>query len=185
MKNARNLSDEGVVKLVQKGNKNIYEEVVKRYQDKLLRYVSYIVQDHDKSEDVVQEVFIKVYVNLNSFNTKKKFSSWIYRIAHNEAINLIKRQKRQISYEENSWIKEIIKDKTNIEIEFEKKQAICLLKTSLDKLPVKYREALTLYYLEEKSYEEISDILRIAKGTVGTRISRGKKLLKNICQKAN
>ena len=74
------LSDSDVVEIVRTRDKEAYAEIIKRYQMRLMRYASYITGDEHKGVDVVQEAFIKAYVNLNGFDTKKKFSSWIYRI---------------------------------------------------------------------------------------------------------
>ena len=177
-----NLSDEELVDFVRKKDKESYIEVVRRYQNKLSRYVNYIIRDENQSDDIVQNTFIKAYKNLHGFNTKRKFSSWIYRIAHNEAVNMIRKRKKEISLDKNSWVREKFASKEDIIGDFEKKEAVKMIKSSFNRLPIIYRSPLTLFFLEEKSYEEISDILRIPKGTVGTRIGRGKGLLKKICR---
>lgn len=180
MKKISSLSDEELVSLVRSKNQELYKEIVIRYQNKLIRYANGIINERSLSEDVVQEAFIKAYINLKSFNIKKKFSSWIYRIVHNEAINAIKKTKREISLDENEWLKNSMKDKTDVEEEYSKKELSKFLRNNINKLPVKYKPPLVLYFFEEKSYEEISDVLRIPTGTVGTRINRGKKLLSAI-----
>ncbi|MDD5681357.1 MAG: sigma-70 family RNA polymerase sigma factor, partial [Candidatus Omnitrophica bacterium] len=83
------------MEIVRTKNKEVYAEIIKRYQTKLIRYATYITNDGSMGADAVQESFTKAYVNLNSFNIKKKFSSWIYRIVHNETMNIINKQKRQ------------------------------------------------------------------------------------------
>jgi RNA polymerase sigma-70 factor, ECF subfamily len=178
MQNLGKKTDEEIVILVRR-DKEIYVEIVERYQAKLLRYVQYLIGDHHKARDVVQETFIRAYVNLNSFNVKQKFSSWIYRIAHNLAINEIKKYQRELPlidvFESDEHEK--------IQDDLEKKEVILELKRCLEKMPLIYKEPITLFYLEEKSYEDISDILRIPGGTVAIRISRAKKMLKKLCQK--
>ena len=181
MKDILKLSDEKIVELVRKKDKELYIHIIKRYQDKLMRYASYLTGEEHNAADIVQESFIKAYVNLNGFNTKKKFASWIYRIVHNEAINLINKQKKQVSlYDDYDFDSGI-----DIEDEFIKKELRNRTHNCLNQMPVIYREPLSLYYMEEKSYEEISDILRIPVGTVGTRINRAKVLMKKICQQIN
>ena len=181
MKDLKSLSDEELAVYIYSEEKEAYREVVERYQDKLLRYVGSLVGNKDKAEDVVQEAFIKAYINLRSFNTKRKFSSWIYRIAHNEAINYIKKYSKETRLDDKQAEKLV--GKSNIEEELERKEAIKILGKCLNKLPVKYKSVLVLYYLEDYSYEEISDILRIPTGTVGTRLNRGKKMLTRVCSK--
>jgi len=135
--------------------------------------------DEHKAQDVVQESFIKAYINLNGFNVNKKFSSWIYRIVHNEAMNLMIKNKNQVPLEEDIDFDSGV----DIEEDLIKKEMIEHTLSCLKKLPSMYAEPLALFYLEEKKYEEISYILRVSTGTVGTRINRAKKLMKRICQK--
>ena len=98
------MTDEEIIRQVQKGDKEIYARIVKRYQDKLIRYATYLVGDYHLASDVIQETFIKAYVNLNGFNIKRKFSSWIYRIAHNKAVDWIRKNwwRRVMASEENT-----------------------------------------------------------------------------------
>ncbi len=181
MKN--NLSDEELVEKIRKENSELYVEIVKRYQQKLYRYLKYLTNNSTEVEDLVQNVLIKTYQNLFSFNIKKKFSSWIYRIAHNEGINFLRNRKRekQISLEDlNS---PLAGNSSSMNDNLIKEEVQKNVKQCLDKLEPKYREPLILYYFEDKSYKEISDILRIPIKTVGTFIFRGKKIMKAICQK--
>jgi len=168
MPDYQSISDEMLVEKIRSKDKNLYTHIVERYEAKLMKYAFYLINDQHKAADVVQESFIKAYINLNSFNTKKKFSSWIYRIVHNESINMIKKYKKEISLDE-----------------IDAKEIIAKAQNCLSQMPIIYSEPLALYYLEEKSYEEISDILRIPMGTVATRINRAKIIMKLICQKKN
>jgi len=173
------LSDEKIVELVREKDKELYVQIIKRYQDKLMRYANYLTNDENIAADIVQESFIKVYMNLNGFNTKKKFSSWIYRIVHNETMNFFNKQKKHILISENIDFDSGI----DIEDDFLKNELASHAHDCLEQMAIIYREPLSLYYLEEKSYDEISDILRIPIGTVGTRINRAKIIMKKICQK--
>ena len=183
MNDFANLSDEELVGLTRNKDEQIYSQIVRRYQDKLLRYAGLILADDEEAEDVVQLAFIKAYKNLRSFNIQKKFSSWIYRIVHNEACNLIKKNKRQLALEKNLIYELERWSGVDIEGNLEEEEIKNKITACLKKLPAIYKEALVLYYFEEKSYEEISDILRVPVGTVGTRISRGKAILKRLCRK--
>jgi RNA polymerase sigma-70 factor, ECF subfamily len=173
------LSDEEIADKVRTTDTNLFAVIIERYQKKLLHYANSLIKDEDKAVDIVQTSFIKAFVNLNSFNVENKFSSWIYRIVHNEALNLLKKYPGEtpllddVDFKSDEDIEEnLIKTETKSEVT-----------RCLKELPIIYSEPLVLYYLEDKSYEEISDILRIPMGTVAVRISRGKKLMKNICQK--
>ena len=175
----KELTDEEIIEKVRTSNQDLYAVIIDKYQKKLVRYVNNLIKNEDKSIDVVQESFIKAYINLNSFNIEKKFSSWIYRIAHNQAINLAKKYQKETPLLED-WD---FKSDDDIEKDFEEKETIEKVEKCLKNIPLLYSEPLSLYYIDEKSYEEISDILRIPMGTVATRINRAKKIMKNICQK--
>lgn len=173
------LSDEELVILIRTKEKERFTDIVGRYQDKLLRYAAYLIHDEHKAMDVVQDAFIKAYINLNGFDIKKKFSSWIYRIVHNEAMNSVKKYHKEVPFLQGADFQ----SEENIEQDFSKKETIEKTQECLKEMSVLYGEPLALYYLDEKSYEEISDILRIPMGTVATRINRAKTLMKIICQK--
>ena len=177
------LSDEELVRIIRTDDSELYEEIVKRYQDKLYRYLRYLTNQPHAIEDILQEVFIKAYRNLFGFNIKKKFSSWIYRIAHNEGVNHLKRTARRkyVSWEEVGTPVDAIPN--SYEDNLVRKDEQRLLKECLDELDPKYREPLVLYYFDDKSYRDMSEILRVPVGTVGTLISRGKGLLRSLCEK--
>lgn len=178
-----NLTDEQIVRITREENKEFYTHLVHRYENKLSGYINRYIKNEDILEDVLQTTFIKAFENLNGFDIKKSFSSWIYRIAHNEALNKLKRENRSISGLDPEIFEILTEGNSNPEKEYaanelKKRVGECFLD-----LPIKYRDVLTLYYLEDKKYDEISDILRLPSGTVATRINRGKKLLKEKCQK--
>ncbi len=177
MQSISKLSDEELVALVRLKDKEIYSEIINRYQNKLLRYASYLTGDESEVADVVQNAFIKAYINLNGFNPKKKFSSWLYRIVHNESMNVVSRKKYHYPLDDGLEVDSGIA----IEEDLIKKELIEHTKKCLKQIPLKYREPISLYYLEGKTYEEISDILRIPMGTVAVRINRAKTLMKKIC----
>ncbi len=175
------LTDEQVVAQIIAGDHEKYELIVSRYQKKLERYIRRLTNRSEDVDDLLQEVFIKAYKNLRRFNQKLQFSSWIYRIAHNESVNLIK----------SSWIQKItsleplllLSKENEIENKLERHQLKQKMANCLEQLPIKYREPLVLYYFEDKSYQEISDILRLNGQTVGVLIHRAKNKLKKLCQK--
>jgi RNA polymerase sigma-70 factor (ECF subfamily) len=173
------LSDEEVVERVRTSDTNFFAVIIERYQKKLLHYANSLIKDENKAVDIVQASFIKSFINLNSFNIENKFGSWIYRIVHNEALNLLKKYPG-----ETPLLDDIdFKSDENIEENFIRTETKSEVTKCLKKIPIIYSEPLILYYLENKTYEEISDILRIPMGTVAVRISRAKKIMKNICQK--
>lgn len=176
-------SDEDMVHVVLSGDVSAYEVLVKRYKKPLLRYATYITKGALYAADVVQESFVKAYINLKSFNPSKKFSSWMYRIVHNEAVNRIRKESRFFSFDDMSWTDMFSLRTESLDDHIEAREIKSILRKSLQELPLTYRAPLVLFYLEDKTYDEISDVLRIPIGTVGTRINRGKKYLKKVVQK--
>lgn len=177
-------TDEQLVVMVQKGDKEKFGLLMLRYGQKLTRYGKRFLSDPDNIDDVVQDVFIKTYQNIRSFDSSKKFSSWIYRIAHNTYINALKKHSRGPLYlfEFDTILSHTIVDNP-ITREKEQKEMKELIDKGLQNLSPNYREVLVLYYLEELDYKEISDILRIPMGTVGVRLKRAKEELKRILEK--
>lgn len=174
-------TDEELVELVKK-NSQCYGCLVERYEDKMLRYIKRISSVADETaEDIAQNIFLKAYMNLNQFNPRLKFSSWIYRIAHNETINYWRRNKKRksenVSWDQHEGLKNIIKDELDTEQRVYQKITNEDLIKIVDEMDEKYREVLILAYIEGKNYQEIADILNKPLGTVGTLINRGKKAL--------
>jgi len=154
--------------------------LVKRYESKLSAYLRRLFNlGKEDVEDILQESFIKAYLNLNDFDKDLKFSSWLYRITHNQAISAWRKTKARgysLSLEENEWLE--LASGLDLSEEFARHQDKVVLTEALSRLPLKYREVLVLKFLEEKNYKEISDILKKPEGTIGTLINRGKKFLK-------
>lgn len=179
MESVDTLTDEAIVELVCRDNQEHYAQLVTRYQQPLLRYVYNLIHNEAVAQDVVQETFIKAFVNLNGFDARKKFSSWIYRIAHNEAMNAVKKYRKEVRLPETFEIP----SELNLEDVFSRQETVDRVQQCLSALPIRYAEPLLLRYVDEQSYDEISYILRIPQNTVSSRISRGKKLLHRICQR--
>ncbi len=184
--NTEGLSDEELAKLVQKGETDKFGVLMERYQAKLFRYGRKFLYDSDNIEDVVQEVFIKTYQNINSFDTSQRFSPWIYRIAHNTYVNAIKKSSIGPTYlvDFDALVSHTVVDDPIVR-EKEQKEMKEVVDRGLSLIEPKYREILVLYFIEELSYKEISDILRIPIGTVGVRIMRAKEILRGEMEKAN
>lgn len=172
-------SDEEIAEKVQKGKVQSFGILVERYQERIKRYARKFLFGYEDAEDLSQEVFIKAYRNIQSFDASKKFSSWLYRIAHNEFINVIKKKGREpLMFFNPDIIFPHPLSKNNPEEEINRKEISQILNKSLDKIKAKYREVLVLYYFENLSYREIADILHIPITTVGIRLKRGKEVLK-------
>jgi RNA polymerase sigma-70 factor (ECF subfamily) len=179
----REQTDEEIVALVQKGDVESFRILVERYEPKINRYAKRFFFDGDDGKDVVQEVFIKAYVNIKSFDVERRFSPWIYRIAHNEFVNNIKKRQKfrdNISIFDFDLLMPHLAAKETSDEGMNHEELKTLLNESLDKIGTKYKDPLVLYYLEDMDYKEIADILRIPVSTVGVRLQRGKAMLKKI-----
>ena len=180
------LNDEELAVLTQNKDSQAYEELVKRYEAKMFRYGRKFLRNQVDIEDLVQDTFLKAYVNINSFDKDLKFSPWLYRIAHNTFINAIKKQEHQpfLFFDPDALFPHpIAKDKTDKEIN--DKQIKVTIDRCLAEIDAKYREPLILFYLEELSYQEIGDILQIPVSTVGVRIKRAKDKMASILKAKN
>ncbi|MCK5212042.1 sigma-70 family RNA polymerase sigma factor [Candidatus Parcubacteria bacterium] len=176
-----NKTDEELVTLTL-ADQDYFLYIINRYKDKLFRYIRRITNvDPEETEDILQEVFIKAYTNLNDFDQALKFSSWIYRIAHNQVITYYRKTKARPHGHSASLSDEEVKNLAS-DLNPAKDVDIQLLKSNIQKtlgrLEEKHREVLVLKFIEEKSYQEISDILRRPMGTVASLINRAKQEFK-------
>ena len=172
-------TDEQIAQRIQQGESDLFGELVERYQSKLMRYARKFLADSDDSKDIVQDIFIKTYQNIQSFDTSRKFSPWIYRIAHNEFVNALKKRAAQrtiFTFDIDTILPHLAATDTADSAALERDLRTSL-EEHLDKLDAKYREPLILYYLESLDYKDISDILQIPVSTVGVRLARGRSML--------
>ena len=180
MHNISNFTDEELVAR-SVSDTTYFGELIKRYDAMLLRYVMRRSRaSKEDAEDIVQNSFIKMYRNINDFDVSLKFSSWAYRITHNELIDWYRKQKSSpqlvISSDDEDIFASIAGD-INIEKEAIQKDTKKEIEKIIKTLDPKYQEIVFLRFFEDKSYEEIADILKIPAGTVAIRLSRSKKIL--------
>jgi RNA polymerase sigma-70 factor (ECF subfamily) len=181
---AHNISDNELIALSLKDPDN-YAFLMRRFEKPLARYIRRITNaPQDTIDSILQDIFIKVYENLNDFDNSFPVSSWIFRITHNASIDHIRKSSRDALpessldtfKEDESEGRAFDRVSADIDIEgdLDKVRAHNMIKSVLLSLPEKYRTILALYYFEDKSYIEISDILKKPIGTVGTLIRRAK-----------
>lgn len=174
-----NTSDTDLAIRLKQGNLKALSEIIDRYQKPLIRYTLRL--GCREAEDMVQETFIKMYQNIQSYIPEKKFSSWLYRIAHNTTVSKFRSLESTLPFAD--YLDSLIgyEDKEVTNFDFKSAQ----VSSCLDRLSPRLRSVVILYYLEEKSYSEISDILRLPIGTIGARLSRAVKILRSICLKTS
>ncbi len=175
--------------LVQKSIENIdsFEILIDRYEKKLSNYVARISNFCPETiEEILQNVFVSVWKNLKGFSPDLKFSSWVYRIAHNETISEFRKLKSRGEEKKVELTDELfIPAEKDFRSEFDRKLTTEKIHQILLEMSEKYREILILKFLEEKNYNEISDILKIPLGTVAVRINRAKTKFRNISENLN
>ncbi|MDI3496407.1 MAG: hypothetical protein PWQ35_428 [Patescibacteria group bacterium] len=174
-------SDQELVILALK-NQDDFIYIVEKYKERLLRYIQRMTNVREEEiEDILQNIFIKTYLNLNDFDHNLSFSSWIYRIAHNEIIDNYRRLKARPQLLDvdikDSHIKESVSD-DNFLNEIMSQEEIGKIRFALTKLDIKYQEIIILKFLEEKDYQEIADIIKKPLGTVASRLNKAKKELR-------
>lgn len=163
--------------MLKRGNQEAYYELVSLYGNKLLRTSFLMVKDQAEAEDIVQETFIKVFKYIESFKGESSLYTWIYRISQNLIKDRFKSQIYTVPYEDN-------------EVDFKTPEEIIInnidreiLKAELDNLNFIYKQVLVLFYFNDLSIKDISQILDEKEGTIKSKLSRGRVLLKEALEK--
>ncbi|MFA7119739.1 MAG: RNA polymerase sigma factor [Sphaerochaetaceae bacterium] len=182
LKDKHGLSDEQLV-VLSLDNHLAFSTLVDRYKGKLLHFIRGMSGlSEEDAQDVLQDIFLKVYLNLNSFDNDLKFSSWIYSVARNQIISNYRKTKvrpegNSIKIDEG-LIERIVFD-FSIEKELDTKILNQQIFSVLGKIKDKWREVLILRFFEEKDYDEISDIIKKPAGTVASMLNKAKKEFKD------
>jgi RNA polymerase sigma-70 factor (ECF subfamily) len=183
--------DIAVVATFLAGESRAFEELVDRYQARLLNFVYRTIGDRDRAEDLVQEVFIRVHRHLHRFDRTKKFSTWIYTIASNLAKNELRNRSRNPLIFFQSMRSEQDEEDRPLQFEdatsrpddmYRKRHLRQLVEESVAALPAHHRQVFVLRELEGKSYEEIADITACNLGTVKSRLNRARSAFAEIIE---
>lgn len=158
-----------------------FKILIEKYQKQIQRYIMRLSNvDEDESNDVLQEVFIKAWKNIESFNGQYAFSAWLYRIARNETINYYKKHLKknaehtmQVSAEHLESIAGSLNQRADYDLKLKQKKVA----QAIEKLDTKYREIIILHFFEQKSFRDISDIMRLPLGTVATMFKKAREQL--------
>jgi RNA polymerase sigma-70 factor (ECF subfamily) len=174
-----NETDEEIALRVQGGDTEAFGLLVERYEAKLIRYGGKFLPDRADIDDLVQDIFIRAYENIQSFDATLRFSPWIYRVAHNTFVNALRsRSRSRIFAMDLDTISPHFLAHHDEDPERDQQYMRQAIEKGLESISVKYREVLILYYLEGLSYKEIADVLRVPVGTVAIRLSRAKAAIK-------
>jgi len=179
------LRDEEIVEYIVRGRTELFSVIVDRYQTKVYSTAFHYTHDQEEARDLTQEIFIKMYNNLQSYKSKASFSTWLYRIAVNRCIDWTRKKKLPTvsaiydRSDEEADIYEVMADRAGgpeeALIKQENKDYIIKV---VEDLPEIYKTVIILYYFQDFSPREISEITDIPKRTIETRLYRGKNLLK-------
>ncbi len=174
------LADGELVKSVLAGRENGFEELVRRYQRPIAAYVYRMVGDYDVALDLTQEVFIKVYASLARYRSEFKFSTWIYKIAHNAAIDHLRRHatREAVANSEDNRAEGIVESRLSPEQESERSERCSEIEDVVQLLPAPYRELILLRHAQDLSYEEIAEVTSLPLGTVKNRLFRAREAMR-------
>ena len=180
MKNPNNSAEDKELVAAAIKNPDEFQAIVDRYWNRLFFYIRRIFYfNQEDIEDILQEVFIKIYKYLNDYDSSMTFSTWAYQITRNTAIDEIRKRKArpETVWLENEDLVKVLKSSLNLEKEFITNESLEKLKEIISRMPEKYREVLILRFIEEKTYEEIMDIVQMPKGTIASLVNRGRKMI--------
>ncbi len=175
------MKDEELVERLKKGNIWAFEELIKRYKRRIYAIILSIVRDRDESEDLVQEVFLKVYEGIGKFRGKSSFYTWLYRIAVNVALSYLKKAKRELEFREEIKDPQHFKD---IEEDLIKEEFVDSIFKEANTLPKKEKLVFILKFHNDLSNSEIAEVLGISKDSVKANLYHAlKRIRKKLKQK--
>lgn len=181
--------EEDLIEKAQKGDLKAFEKIVELYQNKVYGIVYHMIKKEDEVEDVAQEVFIKIYRNINKFQGKSSFYTWVYRITANMCIDTLKKKQtviyldEKLKTEEGEIYPEIPSDDKRQDELYEQKELKEKLNECIEKLEPKQKLMIILRDIKGFSYEEIAKISGQKLGTVKSQINRARLKLKELLEK--
>lgn len=181
----KKLTDVELIVSALKGGDNEFEELVRRYQRPIHSYVSRMLNDYESALDVTQEVFIKVFNSLDRYSSDYKFSTWLYRIAHNAAIDHMRRnsgnlQSIETETSDGAYELQIESSLPSPELEQERSEWRAEIEAVVKCLPAAYRELIVLRHSQDLSYDEIAEITSLPLGTVKNRLFRAREMMREV-----
>jgi RNA polymerase sigma-70 factor (ECF subfamily) len=171
------MNDAELINQILNGNMNAFTFLVNRYQKLVVHITGRLIQRQDELEDICQEVFLKVFQNLKKYRYECKLSTWIATIAYNTSINYLRKFKKgeEVEPDDSAALRSLADYKSN---DFERTDLHRYIRDQIELLPVQYRTVLTLFHLEEFSYQEIEQITGMPEGTIKSYLFRAKALLR-------
>lgn len=185
IENLREFTDGELIVKAINGREDSFEELVRRYQRPITNYVYRMIGNYDASLDVTQEIFIKVYNSMSRYSAEYKFSTWLYKISHNAAIDYLRRnsnheQSLEIENEDGSFQIQYESKRLSPEQERERSEWREEIETVVKRLPAGYRELILLRHSNDLSYDEIAEVTNLPLGTVKNRLFRAREMMREI-----
>ena len=172
--------EEHLIRSALKGDRSAFATLVHEHQDRLFASMLQVTGSPEEAEEVVQDAFIRAFVKLDSFQQNSQFFTWLYRIAFNAALSRKRRKRARVSldqYRDESGL-EIVADVETVDHLMLQDERVALVRSALQTLTREHRAILLLREMEERSYEDIAELLNISLGTVRSRLNRARKQLK-------
>ena len=181
----KNLTDVEIIESVKKGNQADYAVLIDRYKNKAFTMLRRMLKYDLEAEEDLMDCFLKAYNNLNTFKFESKFSTWFYRIVYNSALTKLSSAKRKIENEMSSIDDLHYLESKYLADDFIKADNTLLIKKIVNELPPNNAAVVTMFYLEEMSAEEISEVLQLSVANVKVILHRSRNLLKELIEKRN
>jgi RNA polymerase sigma-70 factor, ECF subfamily len=181
------LDDRALVARILRGESDRFTELVRRYEKRVINYVYRITHRYEQAHDLTQEIFVKVYVALDRYDPKYQFSTWLFRIAQNSAIDALRKKSvievpisRPATEDSNQKEREFADGGVSPYRALKNKQLSAAIDRAVRDLPPDYRELIQLRHFAELSYEEIATMKKLPLGTVKNKLFRARNLLKDV-----
>ena len=181
----KKLSDQEIINSVQRGNRSDYSIIVDRYKNKAFSLLKRMLKNEQDAEETLQDCFIKAFNALSNFKGEAKFPTWFYRIVYNTALTKLSSKKRKTEIEMSS-----VDDHFDLKSDYdfrtsEKKDLSVIITELVNKLPERYSVVINLFYLNEMSCEEISEVMNISVSNVKVMLYRSRNALKDLIVENN
>ncbi len=181
------LDDRALVERILSGERDLFSELVRRFEKRILNYVYRIIHRYEDAHDLTQEIFIKVFMALDRYDPKYQFSTWIFRIAQNSAIDTLRKKSlpevsltRSGTDDENEGKeREVVDAGVSPYRDLKNKELSVAIDSAIEVLPEDYRELIQLRHFGELSYEEIAEMKKMPLGTVKNKLFRARNMLKD------
>lgn len=178
------MDDTELIQNILKGNKRDFERLVEKYQSTVFRIAIGLLHNKEDAEEIVQDVFIKVYKSLSSFDAKAAFSTWLYRVTVNSSLNVLRKKKRQKLWVELSDILQLRSKEKQADVQMVEQSDNALIYEVMNELPAMQRVAFILSKYEELPQARVAEILHLSTGAVEQLIYRAKKNLQQKLKKS-